>query len=186
MCSWYLDEPHRAILNDFVGEVLPNVDMLGLFPSADDVVAPFDARGVVLVYLGGLLLLESETVQRSPEVQNPQPAADAEKYSAPAVESAVVFCIFDFHIIGDLLYSITISDVDLRDELLPQSASAYPDKRSISFVPLRYLILKLGCAARYSMRWCRAAHCAKPADAQNRANCDTANEISNRIHVAAN
>jgi hypothetical protein len=33
------------------------------------------------------------------------------------VESAVVFCIFDFHMIGDLLYSITMPDVDLRDEL---------------------------------------------------------------------
>jgi hypothetical protein len=53
------------------------------------------------------------------------------------VESAVVFCIFDFHMIGDLLYSITMPDVDLLDELLPQSASAYPDRRSTSFMPLR-------------------------------------------------
>ncbi len=53
-----------------MGEVLLNVDVLGSFTSADDVVAPLDARGVVLVYRGGLLLLESETVQESPEVQN--------------------------------------------------------------------------------------------------------------------
>jgi hypothetical protein len=105
---------------------------------------------------------------------------------ASAVESAVVFCIFDFHMIGDLLYSMTMQAVDLREELLPQSASAYPDKRSTNFIPLRYSILKLGCAARYSMRWWRAAHRVEPADAQNRANCDTANEMLNRIHVAAN
>ena len=41
------------------------------------------------------------------------------------MESAVVFFIFDFHMIGDLLYSMTMPDVDLRDVLLPQSASAY-------------------------------------------------------------
>ena len=74
------------------------------------------------------------------------------------MESAIVFCIFDFHMICDLLYSMTMPDVDLREELLPQSASAYPDKRSTSFIPLRNRILKLGCATRYSMRWWRAAH----------------------------
>jgi hypothetical protein len=56
-------------LDDLVGEVLPDVDVLDSFASADDVVAPFDARSVVLVYWGGLLLLDSETVQKSLEVQ---------------------------------------------------------------------------------------------------------------------
>ncbi len=69
MCSLYLDEQHSAILNDFVGEVLPNVNVLSSFPSADDVVAPFYARCVVFVYRGRHLL-ESKTVQKSPEVQN--------------------------------------------------------------------------------------------------------------------
>ena len=41
--------------------------------------------------------------------------------SSTSVESAVVFCIFDFHMIGDLLYRMTMPNVDLRDELLPQS-----------------------------------------------------------------
>ena len=45
-----------------MGEVLPDVDVLGSFTSADNAVAPFDARSVVLVYRGRLLLLESETV----------------------------------------------------------------------------------------------------------------------------
>ncbi len=60
------------------------------------------------------------------------PAADAEYHSASAVESAVVFCIFDFHMIGDLLHSMSMPDVDLRDELLIKSASAYPGQ-SVSY-----------------------------------------------------
>ena len=36
---------------------------------------------------------------------------------ASAVESALVFYIFDFHMTSDLLYSMTMPDVDLRDEL---------------------------------------------------------------------
>ena len=70
LCSRCLDEQHSTILDDFVVEVLPDVNMLGSFTSADDVVAPFDARGVVLVYRGGLLLLESWTIQMSQEVQD--------------------------------------------------------------------------------------------------------------------
>ncbi len=53
-----------------MGEVHLNVNVLGSFPSADGIVPPFDARGVVLIYRGRLLLLESETVQKSSEVQN--------------------------------------------------------------------------------------------------------------------
>ena len=35
----------------------------------------------------------------------------------PPVESAVVFCIFDFHMIGDLLYSMIMPDVAIhRDD----------------------------------------------------------------------
>ena len=43
------------------------------------------------------------------------PVANAEWYSVSAVESAVVFCIFDFQMIGDLLCSMTMPDVDLRE-----------------------------------------------------------------------
>ncbi len=53
-----------------MGEVLPNVDVLGSFTSPDDVVTPFNTRGVVLVYQSRLLLLESEMVQKSPGVQD--------------------------------------------------------------------------------------------------------------------
>ena len=40
-------------------EVLPDVDVLGTFPSADDVVTPLDTRGVVLVNRSRPLLRES-------------------------------------------------------------------------------------------------------------------------------
>jgi hypothetical protein len=53
-----------------VDEVLQDIDVRGSLTSANDVVAPFNARSVVLVYQGRLLLLESETVQKSLEVQN--------------------------------------------------------------------------------------------------------------------
>ncbi len=44
------------------------------------------------------------------------------------------------------------------------------------------------CLVMYSIRWCRAAQCDGPADAQNRASCATANlnEISKRTQDAAN
>ncbi len=48
-------------LDDVVGEVLPNVNALGPFASADDVVTPLNARGVVLVDRGRLLLPEPKT-----------------------------------------------------------------------------------------------------------------------------
>ena len=70
-----LDQPHLTILNDFVGEVLPDVDVLGTFPSADDVVTPLDARGVVLVYWSRLLL---RRCRRSLRYKTSLPASDAE------------------------------------------------------------------------------------------------------------
>ena len=57
-----LDEPHLTVLDDLVGEVLPDDYVLGTFPAADDVVTPLDARGVVLVYRG--LLRETKSVQK--------------------------------------------------------------------------------------------------------------------------
>ncbi len=65
-----LDQLHLTILNDFVGEVFPDVDVLGTFPSANDVVTPLDARGVVLVYWSRPILRESETVQKISEIQD--------------------------------------------------------------------------------------------------------------------
>ena len=53
-----------------MGEVLPDVNVLGAFPPADDVVSPLDARCVVLVYWSRPLLRESETVQKISEIQD--------------------------------------------------------------------------------------------------------------------
>ena len=44
-----LAQPQLTVLDDFVGEVLPDVDVLGTFPSADDVVTPLNARRGVFV-----------------------------------------------------------------------------------------------------------------------------------------
>ncbi len=49
-------EPHFTVLNDFMGEVLPDVNMLGSFMSANDVVPPIDARDVLLDNKGRLCL----------------------------------------------------------------------------------------------------------------------------------
>ncbi len=44
------DQFHGAILDHFVGEVLPNVNVLGTLPSTDDVASPLEACSVVLVH----------------------------------------------------------------------------------------------------------------------------------------
>ncbi len=43
------DQTLMSILDGLVREVLADVDVLGTYPSPIDVVAPFNARGVVLV-----------------------------------------------------------------------------------------------------------------------------------------
>ena len=64
------DEQHLAILNNLMGEVLPNVDVLDSLPSADDVVTPLDARRVVFVDGRGRRLDESHTLEELAEVQD--------------------------------------------------------------------------------------------------------------------
>ncbi len=63
-------EPHIAVLDDLVGEVLPDVNMLGSLASNNDVVSPLDARGVVLEHLGGVLLSEAESLKEVSEIQD--------------------------------------------------------------------------------------------------------------------
>ncbi len=55
--------------------------------------------------------------------------------------------------------TVSMPEVDRREELLPQSESAYPESRFEFSAPRWYVILKLGLLSRYSMRWCSAAHC---------------------------
>ena len=61
-----------------MGEVLPDVDVLGAFPSADDINTPLDARSVVIVYRGRLLLCETMTVQKRLEIQDFAASLDAD------------------------------------------------------------------------------------------------------------
>ncbi len=54
----HADEQHLACLNNLVGEVLPDVDVLGSLPPADDVVTLLDDHCVVFVDLRGRRLGE--------------------------------------------------------------------------------------------------------------------------------
>ena len=69
------DEPHLVVLDHLVGEVFPDVDVLGSLTAADDVVAPFNTRRVVLV---GFLCPNPSRRRRSLRYKTSQPAADAE------------------------------------------------------------------------------------------------------------
>jgi hypothetical protein len=56
--------------------------------------------------------------------------------------------------IGDLLDSIRLPEVDLLDELFPQSESAYPERKSRRDpAQARYVIRKLGRPSMYSIKW---------------------------------
>jgi hypothetical protein len=87
LLSWNLDQLHHTILDDFVGEVwtsdvnvLSDVYVLGASTSADEVVAPFNARSVIFVYRGRLLLLKlnPRRSRRARRYRTSQQAADAE------------------------------------------------------------------------------------------------------------
>jgi hypothetical protein len=97
----------------------------------------------------------------------------------------MVYCIFDCHSTMVSLNWAIRPVVDRRETLFPQSESANPSRPVAP--PLRYVSLKLGFASRYPITWCRAAHCAGPADAQNLASCEAVKARSHYlIHDAAN
>ncbi len=73
-------------MHDFVGEVPPDVNVLGTFTSSKNIFTPFYARSVVLIYRGRLQLTKSKAAQKVQE-----PAADTEQYSASAIELAAPF-----------------------------------------------------------------------------------------------
>jgi hypothetical protein len=106
-----LHAPHLAVPDDLVREVLPDVDMLGSLRSANDVVSPLDARRVLLKHLRGDLVSEAEPLEGVSEIQGVHACpADAEQYSATAVERAVVLCILERRMVGVLLCNITFPD----------------------------------------------------------------------------
>ncbi len=61
---------HLAILDHFVRKVFPDVDVLGTLPSADDVVPPLDARGVVLVHRSRGLLGKAHMFEEVAKVEH--------------------------------------------------------------------------------------------------------------------
>ena len=69
--SVVIDQLHLTILDNFVGEVLPDVDVLVTFPSPNNIVSnllPHSMRAVL--YRGRLLLRETKTMQKRPEIQD--------------------------------------------------------------------------------------------------------------------
>jgi hypothetical protein len=56
-------EPHFTLLNYLVGEGLPNVNVLGAFPTTDNVVSPLNACRVVLAYWCRRLLGKAELLE---------------------------------------------------------------------------------------------------------------------------
>ena len=73
-----LDEPHLTILDDLVGEVLPDVDVLGTFPAADDVL-PHSMHAVLSSYTGvGFFCANPRRCRSALRYKTSQPAIDAE------------------------------------------------------------------------------------------------------------
>ncbi len=58
-----LDETHLPILDHFMREMLADVDVLRPLTSADNMVAPFDARRLVLIYRSIGVLGEAKAAQ---------------------------------------------------------------------------------------------------------------------------
>jgi hypothetical protein len=87
---------------------------LGSLPSTSDVVSPLDARSVVLAHWSGTSWANPSRSWRLRRYRTSTPAADAEEYPASAVDRAVVFCIFDCHMIGDSWYNTKFPGLDLR------------------------------------------------------------------------
>ncbi len=57
-----VDESHAPILNSLISKMLTDVDVLGTLAFADDMVAPFDARRIVLIDRdwGVIVLVEAQ------------------------------------------------------------------------------------------------------------------------------
>ena len=66
------DKLHVAILNDLMGKVSPDVNVIGALPAADDIVPPltlFPPCRVVLVHRGRLRLGKTHTLEEVAKVE---------------------------------------------------------------------------------------------------------------------
>jgi hypothetical protein len=91
-----------TILERFMGEVLPDVDVLGTLSASDDIVAPLNASVVVLILVDRVSM-------------------DAEQHSASAVDRAIVSCSLDRQEIGEQLWRNKLPVVERRDKIIAQS-----------------------------------------------------------------
>ena len=73
----HLDQPHFSILDDLMGEMPTDVNVLGPLTAANDVVTPFNTRRVVLIGVG--FFCPKPSRRRSAlRYKTSQPAADPE------------------------------------------------------------------------------------------------------------
>ena len=65
-----LDQTEVSVLDRLMCVVFTEINMLSTLTATDDVVAPFDTGGVVLVYWGPAALMESHIVEESAKVDD--------------------------------------------------------------------------------------------------------------------
>ncbi len=83
-----------------MGEVLPDVNVLGELQSTNDVVSPL-MHAVLSSYTGvGDWWVKPSWSRSLQRYSTSLPAVNAELYSASAVDRAVIFCILESHMIG--------------------------------------------------------------------------------------
>ncbi len=58
-----------AILDDLIGKVFPDVNVLGAFPSANDIVLPFDTCCIILVHPSWLRLRKTHALEEVVKVK---------------------------------------------------------------------------------------------------------------------
>ncbi len=63
------DKLHVAILDDLMGELFPDVNVLGALPAADEIVPPFDTCRIVLVHRGWLRLSKTHAFDEVAKVK---------------------------------------------------------------------------------------------------------------------
>ncbi len=63
------DKLHVAILDDLMGKVFPDVNVLGAFPSAIDIVPPFDTCRIILVHRSWLRLRKTHALEEVAKVK---------------------------------------------------------------------------------------------------------------------
>ena len=116
------DQTKVTILNRFMCEVLPKVDVLSTLTSPDDVVAPFDARVVVFIDGRVSLLLETHVLEERTEVDDFYRCRRCCVVLGLGSRERDSLCNFVFQWIGAPLYRRIFPVVERRELLFPQSA----------------------------------------------------------------